>query len=73
MPEVIAFFQKYMVDAIGIGTFGPIDINKSSSTYGHIFEYTKLAWQHYPLLQVVKEALPVPIVLLQNAERCSTG
>lgn len=73
MPEVIAFFQKYMVDAIGIGTFGPIDINKSSSTYGYILNTPKLAWQHYPLLQVVKEALPVPIRFTTDVNAAALG
>lgn len=36
MPQVIAFFKKYEVDAIGIGSFGPIDVNEESPTYGNI-------------------------------------
>lgn len=36
MPKVIAFFNKYKIDAIGIGSFGPIDVNSDSDTYGSI-------------------------------------
>lgn len=36
MPGVIAFFQQYEIDSIGVGSFGPIDVNQESATYGHI-------------------------------------
>ena len=33
MTEVINFFKNYELKSIGIGSFGPIDINKESKTY----------------------------------------
>ena len=61
MPEVISFFKKYPVEAIGIGSFGPIDVNKESPTYGNITTTPKLPWKHYPLLQAVQKEFNVPI------------
>ena len=36
MNQVFKFFDKYNLLSIGIGSFGPIDINKKSNKYGYI-------------------------------------
>lgn len=61
MPRVIDFFKKYDFKAIGIGSFGPIDVNRESPTYGHITSTPKLGWRDFPFVQTMKEAFPVPI------------
>lgn len=61
LKEVIQFFIDNRIDSLGIGTFGPADIKKSSPTYGYIMNTPKLAWQNYPLFQVVQKELTVPI------------
>ncbi|PAD82559.1 fructokinase [Niallia circulans] len=60
MPEVIAFFKKFSVDAIGIGSFGPIDVDKNNATYGNITTTPKLAWKEYPLLKTIEDEFSVP-------------
>jgi fructokinase len=61
MPKVIEFFKKYKIGAIGIGSFGPVDINKESVTYGNITSTPKLGWRDYPLVKTIKEEFSVPI------------
>ena len=34
MEAMIRFFQAHPVDALGIGSFGPLDLNPVSETYG---------------------------------------
>lgn len=47
------------IDAIGIASFGPVDIRK-----GNILETPKPNWSKFPLIQEVKKLLPnIPIVL----------
>lgn len=60
MQSVIAFFEKYAAElqAIGIGSFGPIDIRKESSTYGYITQTPKLAWRNYNFVGAIQEAFP---------------
>ena len=36
MPEIIAYFQEQNIEKLGVGTFGPVDLNKLSPTYGYI-------------------------------------
>ncbi len=61
MPQVFAFFDKYQLDAIGVGSFGPVDVNMDSPTYGSITATPKLAWRNYPLVKELKQRLSVPI------------
>ena len=61
MPEMIAFFREYPLAALGIGCFGPVDLDKKSPTYGFITSTPKLAWQNYPIVNAFHQALCIPI------------
>ncbi|MEH7436844.1 ROK family protein [Neobacillus drentensis] len=73
MPQVIAFFEKYDVEAIGIGSFGPIDVNVESPTYGYITSTPKPGWKDYPLVQTMKEAFGVPIGFNTDVNAAALG
>jgi len=61
IPKVIEFFQKHEICALGVGSFGPIDINIKSDTYGYITSTPKTAWTNYPFLQALQKELNIPI------------
>lgn len=61
MPKLIEFFKKYELTAIGIGTFGPADLNPKSETYGHIMATPKLAWKDYDIRGEFERALHIPV------------
>ena len=61
MPKVVEFFQENPVSAIGIGCFGPIDIDPQSLNYGYITETPKVGWRNFNFLNVLKKALTVPM------------
>lgn len=73
IPKVIEFFGKYPVKAIGIGSFGPIDVNKESPTYGNITSTPKPGWKDYPFVQVLKEAFSVPIGFNTDVNAAALG
>ena len=73
MPEVIAFFQKHPIVALGIGSFGPIDIEKTSDTYGNITSTPKPGWANYPFVKTVKAALNVPIEFNTDVNAAALG
>lgn len=60
IPEIIDFFRSRDIAALGIGSFGPLDLRRSSSTYGYITSTPKMGWENYPLLPMLAEALNVP-------------
>lgn len=61
MPQVIHFFKKYNLASMGIGCFGPININECSKTYGYILATPKIAWQHYNFLGELRQHFSFPI------------
>ncbi|NOU97183.1 ROK family protein [Paenibacillus sp. LMG 31456] len=61
MGQVIQYFKEKDVEAIGIGSFGPVDLNKSSSTYGYITTTPKPYWNQYPVLGELQKHVNVPI------------
>lgn len=61
MPKLIAYFKEREVDALGIGCFGPIELDKASPMYGYITSTPKLAWKNYNIVGAFAEALKCPI------------
>ena len=61
MGPMIDFFRGRGIRALGIGCFGPVDLNKKSPTYGYITSTPKLAWQNYPIVAEFEKALGVPV------------
>lgn len=61
MPQIIDYFKNKDIEALGIGSFGPVDVNPKSQTYGYITNTPKLAWRNYNIVGSVKEILNIPI------------
>ena len=57
LKKVIAKLLEWKVDTIGIGSFGPVDLNRASSTYGYITSTPKLAWQNTPIYSTIKKGV----------------
>lgn len=60
VPQIVEFLGKFDIAALGIGSFGPLDLNPASPTYGSITLTPKLEWKGYPLLAELKKQLGVP-------------
>ena len=63
MPAMIAFFREHPVDALGIASFGPVDLNPKSETCGSITATPKLAWRNYPIMNAFRDELQVPVAI----------
>lgn len=61
MGQVLEYFKGKDVEAIGIGSFGPIDPVLGSPTYGYITTTPKPHWGQYNLVGAVAEQFNVPI------------
>jgi fructokinase len=60
--EVLKNYQsKYDIKALGLGCFGPIDVDLNSKTYGYITNTPKIAWQNFDIVSSVKSVFSGPI------------
>jgi fructokinase len=62
--EAIQFFRSIgRLDAMGIGSFGPLDLHTSSPTWGSITTTPKPGWRDVNVVRAIREALAIPVVL----------
>lgn len=61
LDEMITYFKKWEICALGIGCFGPVDLDKKSKTYGHIMRTPKKDWRGCDVVGTFKHALNVPV------------
>ena len=63
--KAIAFFQKHHVieplKAVGISTFGPVDLNLTSPTYGYITTTPKPGWATTDFVGETQRAMNLPV------------
>jgi fructokinase len=60
---VVSFFRRQgtPIASVGIASFGPVDLNPASPTFGYITASPKLAWQNFDLAGSIRQALAVPV------------
>jgi len=61
ISRVLAFFEGKDVEAIGIGTFGPIGLNPSRPDYGRLTTTPKPGWSGFPFLDTMKRSFDIPM------------
>ena len=59
--DIFKYLSKFDIEAVGIGCFGPLDLNKNSPTYGYITKSSKIGWTDIDLAGVFKTAYNVPV------------
>jgi fructokinase len=64
--EIVGFFERHQarygpVSAFGIASFGPMDLDPRSPTYGHILATPKAGWSDYDLRARLRERFGKPI------------
>lgn len=73
LQEVIEFFSKHAIQAIGIGSFGPIDVNDESDTFGYITNTPKEAWQNTDFVGTIRKHFDVPIGWTTDVNAAALG
>ncbi|MBD5429499.1 ROK family protein [Lactobacillus sp.] len=73
LKESVSFFKKNPVDALGIGTFGPIDINENSKTFGYILDTPKPGWSGTNVKGYFEKELGSPVVMTTDVNASCYG
>ena len=72
VAKMLEFFSPYKLTSLGIGTFGQVDLNPKSPTYGSILNTPKLAWKGFNYLEGFK-SLITHIGIDTNVNESSMG
>lgn len=73
LGKVFEFFDQFELESIGIGSFGPIDVNQQSETYGYITTTPKTAWQQTDFLGQMKNRYSIPIGWTTDVNAAALG
>lgn len=62
LARIIEFFSSHPgARAIGIGAFGPVDLNPGSPTWGYVTTTPKPGWQHVSVGAEIRDQLGLPV------------
>ena len=67
------FSRNGAVAAVGIGSFGPIDIQRTSPTWGRITTTPKPGWADTEVVAALSEALDLPIAVDTDVNAAALG
>jgi len=77
LGRVVQFFQPFIssgqVNAIGVGSFGPLDLNPKSPTYGYITSTPKPGWSNTDVLGVLQSGLNTQIAFDTDVNAAALG
>jgi fructokinase len=77
LKKTSQFFEPFVQDgrikSIGVGSFGPIDLDPASPTYGFITATPKPGWSHTDIRGILEQALKAHIVIESDVNAAAVG
>jgi len=73
LAPVIEFLKQANLEAVGIGSFGPVDLHPGSPTFGYITSTPKPGWTNCDLAGRVRAALGVPVGFETDVNAAALG
>lgn len=74
---MVSFFREQMkqndIVSLGIGTFGPVDLDETSPTHGFITTTPKPGWSNVDLLGSLSRALKIPMIIDTDVNAAAMG
>lgn len=69
----IPFAENKQLEAVGIASFGPVDLNLTSKTYGYITTTPKPRWKYVDLRGKIQRGLGVPVAFDTDVNAAAFG
>ena len=73
LKNIFGFFSNYKLHSIGIGTFGPIIIDRESKDYGLLISESKKGWKGTNLFTEFKNNFDIPINIDTDVNTAAIG
>ena len=62
LAQIVEFFRaEPRPRAIGVASFGPVDLDPDSATWGYVTTTPKPGWQHVSVAAAIREELSLPV------------
>ena len=73
LRKTVDYFKKFDIDAIGIASFGPIEVRKTASNYGYITDTPKAGWSNTDFVGYLKKEIDVPMYFTTDVNGSAYG
>jgi fructokinase len=74
IKRIAVFFRSHRLPAaIGIGAFGPVDVDPRSPTWGQVTTTPKPGWAGTPLASTLRDQLNVPVAFDTDVNAAAVG
>jgi fructokinase len=77
LQHVVEFFTPYIQSqqlvAVGLGSFGPVDVDPASPTYGYITTTPKPNWANTNILGILQHKLGLPVAIDMDVAASALG
>ena len=73
VAAAVAWLRGHAPQAVGIGSFGPVDVNPESPAWGYITSTPKAGWQNFNFAGTVHKALGVPVYFNSDVNAAVLG
>lgn len=78
LAAVVEFFQRWSrrhgpLDAIGVASFGPVELDRASTDYGLITNTPKANWSRVAIVSTLERELAVPIAFETDVNGAALG
>ena len=69
----VGFFSGRDIEALGVATFGPLDLDPNSPTYGHMVATPKVTWAGADVAGTLAAGLHVPVAIDTDVNGAAIG
>ena len=73
LGRAIEFFKKFSLEAIGLAPFGPLDLNPTSASYGHITATPKGGWSNADIVGPFRQNFDLPLAFDLDVNAAAFG
>jgi len=77
LNKVVEFFQPYTkekkIKTIGVGCFGPLDLDPDSKSFGYITSTPKPGWRNTDMVGILRRKLDIMVVMDTDVNAAALG
>jgi fructokinase len=73
LGNVYSYFSNYALTSIGVGCFGPIELNKNRNNFGQLLNTPKQLWKNFNIYQALSSHFSVPVYVDTDVNAAALG